>query len=222
MKNDIQLWVFNSLIGNQKGFRLIVNQFGWVKGVAIVFKMQLHMLFNNPFTIMNANRDDISWKERLSQKQILPAFILYDTLISKGYSIDESVLAVEKVVTGVANEFLKFTVPAIKQKNIQRKGLADRKRMFTKIVERFPNTFGVLNVDENEVYHFTVDACLFAAYCKQLGYENLGPIFCKADKMYFDKHQPNVEFKRVDTLAINGKPCDFSFNLVETNIIAKG
>ena len=94
--------------------------------------------------------------------------------------------------------------------------------MFIKIVERFPNTFGTLSVDENESYHFTVDACLFAAYCKQLGYENLGPIFCKADKMYFDQHQPNVKFNRVDTLAMNGKPCDFSFDLVEHNIIAKG
>lgn len=222
MKQDIQLLVFNSLIGNPKGFKLIVNQFGWAKGTAIVLKMQLNMLLNNPFSTINVNRDDISWKERLSQKQILPAFILYDTLISKGYSIDESVLAVEHVVTGVANEFLKFTVPAIKQQDIQSRGLVDRKEMFSKIVERFPNAFGTLSIDENESYHFTVDACLFAAYCKQLGYENLGPIFCKADKMYFDQHQPNVEFNRIDTLAINGKPCDFSFNLVEANIIAKG
>jgi hypothetical protein len=222
MKNDIQLWVFNSFIGNPKGFKLIVNQFGWAKGAAIVLKMQLDMLLNNPFNAINVNRIDISWKERLSQKQILPAFILYDTLISKGYSIDESALAVENVVTGVANEFLKFTVPAIKQQDIKSRGLADRKKMFSKIVDRFPNTFGTLSVDEHESYHFTVDACLFAAYCKQLGYENLGPIFCKADKMYFDQHQPNVEFNRVDTLAMNGKPCDFSFNLVDPNIIAKG
>lgn len=222
MKKDIQLWVFNSLIGNPKGFKLIVNQFGWAKGAAIVLKMQLNMLLNNPFHSLNMRREPLTWKERLSQKQILPAFILYDTLISKGYSIDESILTVENVVTGVANEFLKFTIPAIKQQDIQSRGLVDRKKMFTKIVERFPNTFGTLSVDENESYHFTVDACLFAAYCKQLGYENLGPIFCKADRMYFDQHQPNVKFNRVDTLAMNGKPCDFSFDLVEHNIIAKG
>ena len=128
MKQDIQLLIFNSLIGNPKGFKLIVNQFGWAKGAAIVLKMQLNMLLRNPFDSLNMKREPLTWKERLSQKQILPAFILYDTLMSKGYSIDESVLAVENVVTGVANEFLKFTVPAIKQQDIQSRGLADRKK----------------------------------------------------------------------------------------------
>jgi hypothetical protein len=222
MKQDIQLLVFNSFIGNPKGFKLIVNQFGWGEGIAVVLKMQLNMVFKNPFYRLNLKRAPITWKERLSQKQIHPAFALYDTLISKGYSIDESAAAVENVVIGVANEFLKFTVPAIKMKDIERRNLSDRKKMFSTIVERFPNTFGTLKVDENESYHFTVDSCLFSAYCKQLGYEKLAPIFCKADKMYFDQYQPNVEFSRADTLAMNGKPCDFSFDLVKSNIIVKG
>ena len=222
MKQDIQLLVFNSLIGNPKGFKLIVNQFGWREGIAIVLKMQLDMVFKSPFYRLNLKRKPLTWKERLSQKQIHPAFALYDTLIAKGYSIEESVAAVENVVVGVANEFLKFTVPAIKIKDINRRGLLERKEMFSKIVERFPNTFGTLKVDENESYHFTVDSCLFSAYCKQLGYEKLAPIFCKADKMYFDQHQPNVEFSRADTLSMNGKPCDFSFDLVKSNIIVKG
>ena len=222
MKHSIQLFIFNSFIGNPKGFRLIIKRFGWAKGIGIVLKMQLNKLTNNPFHSLNSKREPVTWKEHLSQKQILPAFSLYDALISKGYNIDEAILAVEYVVTGVANDFLKFTVPIIKQKDISKKSLSEREKMFSKIVDRFPNTFGTLKVDDKATYHFTVDSCLFAAYCKQLGYGNLGPIFCKADRMYFDQHQPRVEFARTDTLAVNGKPCDFSFNLLEDNIIAKG
>jgi hypothetical protein len=222
MKHSIQLFIFNGLIGTPKGFILIIKKFGWIKGISIVFKMQLNKLTNNPFHSLNSKHEPITSKERLSQKQILPVFALYDALISQGYSIDESVLTIEHVVTGVANDFLKFTVPIIKQKDIERRNLSERKKMFNKIVDRFPNTFGVLKVDDKETYHFTVDTCLFSAYCTQLGYNNLGPIFCKADKIYFDQFQPNIEFSRTNTLAINGKPCDFSFELLEKKIIAKG
>ena len=182
MKRDIQLLIFNCLIGNPKGFKLIVNKFGLTKGLSIVLKMQLNMLLNNPFRQLNRKKISLNWKERLSQKQILPAFALYDTLIEKGYSIEESASMVERVVVGVANEFLKFTVPAIKLRDVEETDSIERKSIFTAIVDRFPNTFGTLIIDENESYHFTVNSCLFASYCKELGYENLGPIFCKADR----------------------------------------
>ena len=214
MKRDIQLLIFNCLIGNPKGFKLIVNKFGLTKGLSIVLKMQLNMLLNNPFRQLNRKKISLNWKERLSQKQILPAFALYDTLIEKGYSIEESASMVERVVVGVANEFLKFTVPAIKLRDVEETDSIERKSIFTAIVDRFPNTFGTLIIDENESYHFTVNSCLFASYCKALGYENLGPIFCKADREFFDKNQPLVEFSRTETLAEDGAVCNFEFRLI--------
>lgn len=214
MKRDIQLLIFNSLIGNPKGFKLIVKRFGLSKGLGIVLNMQLNMLFNNPFHSLNEKSPPLTWKERLSQKQILPAFALYDALIKKGYNTQESVAAVEDIVVGVANEFLKFTVPTIKSKDFESASLSERKSLFNAIVNRFPNTFGTLKVDENESYHFTVNACLFASYCKKLGYEMLGPIFCKADRSFFDHNQPLVKFSRSETLAGDGAVCDFKFDLI--------
>ena len=214
MNKDIQLLIFNTLIGNPKGFKLIVKQLGLAKGLSIVLKMQLNMLFNNPFHPMNQKIPPLSWKERLSQKQILPAFALYDALIKKGYSKEKSVATVEAVVIGVANDFLKFTVPTIKESDLLKTNLSERKSMFSTIVDRFPNSFGTLKVDDDESYHFTVNSCLFASYCKKLGYENLATIFCKADRAFFDNNQPLVNFYRSETLAADGSACDFKFNLI--------
>lgn len=226
MKHYFQLFIFNAVIGNPTGFKLIIKHFGWLKGISIVLKMQSKMIFDNPFRSLNSNsaisaNKSHRLKQKLSQKQILPAFALYDTLISKGYDIDESVKAVESIVIGVAREFLKFTVPVIQRQDIDNNNSVQRTSMFKAIVARFPNAFGRLTVADDETYHFTVDTCLFASYCSSLGYDNLAAIFCKADQIYFDQHQPNIQFTRTDSLAMTGRPCDFSFAL-SANIIAKG
>jgi hypothetical protein len=214
MKRDIQLLIFNSFIGNPTGFKLILKQLGWMKGLNIVLKMQLNMLLRNPFHPLNRVSELLTWKERLSQKQILPAFALYDALISKGYSEKESVAMVETVVIGVAKKFLKFTVPVISPKILHATTQEQKTKFFTKIVNRFPNTFGALKVENGEAYHFTVNTCLFASYCKKLNYNNLANIFCKADKAYFDNHQPLINFSRTQTLAGQEESCDFKFDLI--------
>lgn len=214
MKRDIQLLIFNTFVGNPTGFKLIVKRFGLLLGLSIVIKMQLNMIFRNPFAIHNERHPIQTWKERLSQKQILPAFALYDALLAKGYSKEKSADVVEMVVVGVANEFLRYSVPTIRTADVEKTNRAERKIMFSKLVDRFPNTFGTLKIDENESYHFTVDSCLFASYCQKLGYGNLGPIFCKADRAFFDHHQPLVKFSRSQTLAENDAVCDFEFNLI--------
>ncbi len=134
-------------------------------------------------------------------------------LLKNGYGKEESFLIVESVVVGVANDFLKFTVLTIKMSDLKTTNLSERKNIFIMIIDRFPNTFGTLNVD-NKDYHFTVNACLFASYCKKLDYKELGPIFCKADSKFFDKNQPLVNFSRSETLAENGSICDFKFSLI--------
>ena len=214
MKRDIQLLIFNSFIGNPTGFKLILKQLGWMKGLNIVLKMQLNMLLKNPFHRLNRKSELLSWKERLSQKQILPAFALYDALISKKYSEKEAVALVEGVVIGVAKKFLKYTVPVINPSDLNTTNQEQRTQFFTQIVNRFPNAFGALKVEHGQTYHFTVNACLFVSYCKQLNYNNLANIFCKADKAYFDQHQPLINFSRTQTLAAQGKACDFTFDLI--------
>lgn len=222
MKDYIRLVFFNAFIGNSAGFNLIRKEFGFTHAISIVFKMQVRLLMDSPFKDMNARQAHISWDERSSQKQIAPAFCLYDVLIEEGYTEEEAILFVEKVVVGVASKFLAFTVPVIKYRDIVMIEFNKRIDIFSSLVSRFPNASGTLDFDGVREYRFTVDKCLFASYCNALGYKKLSTIFCKADKKFFDERQPYVEFSRTDTLASNQKPCDFSFGVVESNIIARG
>lgn len=214
MKRDIQLLIFNSFIGNPAGFKLITSRLGFLKGLSTVIKMQLNMVFNNPFHSLNQKNVPLSWKERLSQKQILPAFALYDVLIKQGYDKTFSISVVEDVVVGVAKKFLQFTVPVISQSDVEHSSQEERQQFFARIVDRFPNSFGQLDIHEGNAFHFSVNACLFARYSKQLGYQDLAQIFCKADRAYFDQYQPLLDFSRNETLAGGGNVCDFKFNLI--------
>lgn len=210
------------MIGNIVGFNLIRKEFGISRAISIVVKMQLRLLSDDPFKDMNLRNPKLSWNERSSQKQIAPAFSLYDVLIEEGYSQQEAFNYVEKVVVGVAKKFLEFSVPVIQYRDVAMIEQDKRIDVFARIVSRFPNAMGELKFDGIREYRFTVNKCLFASYCNTLGYKNLASIFCKADKLYFEEHQPYVDFSRMDTLAVNHKPCDFSFELIESNIIARG
>ncbi len=222
MKDYIRLVFFNVFIGGHSGFQFIRQQLGVKRALTVVAKMQLRLLMDNPFNEMNASRSKISWKERSSQKQIAPIFCLYDALIETGYSEEEALACIETVVMGVASKFLAFSIPRIRYRDIVMIERDKRLAVFSRLVSRFPNASGALKFDGGREYRFTVDKCLFAVYCNALGYKKLSPIFCQADQHYFDKHQPDIEFSRIDTLATNKKPCDFSFAIIESNIIARG
>lgn len=222
MKDYLRLIFFNVFIGNSAGMYLIRQQLGLSRTIAVLAKMQRRLLMDNPFREMNTRKSYISWNERSSQKQIAPAFCLYDALIEMGYSEPEAVACVEKVVTGVASKFLAFSVPNIKYRDIVMIDKDKRLDVFSRLVSRFPNASGVLTFDGNRAYRFTVNKCLFTAYCNVLGYKNLSAIFCQADQKYFSEQQPDIEFSRLNTLATNKKPCDFSFEIIESNIIVRG
>jgi len=223
----LRLVFFNTFIGNSAGFAIIRNEVGLFTAIKLVMKMQIKLLVANPFKRINAKRPHLSWNERSSQKQIAPAFCLYEVLIEEGYSEQDAIAFVEKVVIGVAAKFLAFTIPVISLNDISGSNQRYRLSIFTKLTSRFPNAAGKLDFDGKAEYRFTVNKCLFAYYCNALGYENLANIFCKADKKYFDEHQPQVEFSRNTTLASDQKPCDFAFTIIEerrieANMITKG
>lgn len=217
MRNFFSLLIFNILIGHSTALKTLVTELGWRRALNVISRVSVQAVRNNPFKTLNATNKDISWQEKNSQRQILPAFHLYDALLASGFEDDEALQVVEKVVFSVARRYLRFTVPVIDDESLVQHGQQDRVDVFARLVSRFDNVIGKLTNDGNDRFDLTVNQCYFSQYSHQLGYSQLAPVFCKADQEYFDQFQPCVDLVRTKTLAQDGKACDFSFR-----IIAKG
>ena len=116
-----------------------------------------------------------------------------------------------KLGTEVGVAFLQFNVPRIRASEYE--GLSRRQKLskLKNITQRFFNAKAELKLDPENNIHFTVNVCYFARYAQLLNVPELGPLFCASDKIYFQKHQPEIKFIRTVTLAEDNQPCDFYF-----------
>lgn len=78
------------------------------------------------------------------------------------------------------------------------------------MVQSFFNAEGESVIGEDYV-EFTVTACRFVELLSRVDAAELGPIFCKVDKVYFAQPEVPVKLKRKSSLATGGACCDFRF-----------
>jgi len=218
MYNFFSLIIFNLFIGNAAGFKVLRQKLGGVQATKLVLRMLIQGIKHNPFADLNREglerKQSLSWKEKNSQRQMAPALIMFDTLLASGYSQKQALDLVEAVIMEVASRYLVFSVPIIRQSDLNQLNLHEKEKAFSRIVARFDNVQGNLQSKGDKQFDLTVIKCHFSHYCRVLGYDMLAPLFCKADQAYFNSRQPCVDLVRTQTLAKNDEPCDFSFRII--------
>ena len=214
MLTHLRLILFDLLYGYPVALKHLITNFGIQQTVVIVSKLRYRLLFANPFTPINKAAQPTT-EEKLSQKQMLPAVLLYKILIEQSHSPQQAHEFVAHLVHTLAFSFLKFTIPLINRKQVEHLPLPEQLKALTSITKRFFNAQGNAEMTSPEKFSFTVSKCSFAQYSKTLGVPELAPIFCASDKAYFDACQPDVALKRTLTLAQDDKPCDFVFTWKE-------
>ncbi|MDP7038085.1 MAG: L-2-amino-thiazoline-4-carboxylic acid hydrolase [Myxococcota bacterium] len=177
----------------------------------IVSKLRYRLLFANPFKPINKMVQPTA-EEKLSQKQMLPAVLLYKILIELDHGPDQAHKFVAHLVQTLAFSFLKFTIPIINRKRVENLPLPNQLKILTSITKRFFNAQGKAEMNSKDRFSFTVSKCSFAQYSTTLGVPELAPIFCASDKAYFDTCQTDITLERTTTLAEDHKPCDFVFH----------
>jgi hypothetical protein len=205
-----RLILFDLLYGYPVSLGMLISRFGLGQTILIVTKLQFRLVLANPFKQLNQVQKPTR-EEKLSQKQMLPAILLYKILQEDGLAEKDAKDFVAQLVNNIAFVFLKFTVPIIKRNRVEHLPLPNQLKILTSITKRFFNAQGKAEMKSKETFSFTVSKCAFAEYSKALGVSELAPIFCASDKTYFDACQPDVALKRTLTLAEDNKPCDFVF-----------
>ncbi|MBJ80428.1 MAG: hypothetical protein CMH60_03840 [Myxococcales bacterium] len=214
MLAHLRLLYFELSRGYPLALKLLLQELGCIKMVIVVLKLQYRQWLQNPFKELNRTAPPNA-SEKLSQRQMLPAVLLYKILQNHGYNSEGAKSIVAKVVHQVAFEFLKFNVPTIKHNDVYELPRANQEKILNAITAKFFNATGQTEINNDNTFSFFVSKCSFAAYSKILGVPELAPIFCASDKAYFDACQPDVSLTRTKTLAENNLPCDFVFRWKE-------
>lgn len=204
------LYYFDLTKGNPIGARIILDAFGWGQGSSLIARLKWRQLFRDPFHAINAHQKPTP-QERLSQHQMAPVVILYDLLREDGLGEEEALQFLLRLTKEVAVAFLAFNVPQIRRAEWAPQSMARKLASLQGIAQKFFNVESVNKVVEGDVFTLDVTRCHFAEYCRALNVPELGPLFCAADRYFFEHHQPDVQFERHQTLAKDGLPCDFRF-----------
>ncbi len=210
----MRLFFFNLLKGNRIGFCCILKEFGFFPSLRFTGKLQFRLLFKNPFIDIN-KKDRPGKNAKLSQKQMAPVVVLYEILLDSGLPKEEVLNFLRVLCNSVAVAFLSFSVPALKKDKYRSRDRDSKLRFLGKIAGRFFNADADTRLNEKDEFFMDVKRCFFARYSMELGYPELGVLFCGADRVYFEEFQGEVEFSRTVTLAEDGVECDFAFTWKE-------
>jgi hypothetical protein len=210
----MRLLYFDITQGNSIGARYIFRKFGVAKGAMILTKLKWRETFDNPFTSIN-EQNRPTRKQRLSQRQMAPLVIFYQVLQDYGYTKEEALNYSRDLSRQVALAFLKFNIPQLRRSGMEGRSPARKRLMLKRLTDRFFNAESDTEILDDGELRIDVHTCYFASYTRALGVPELGPLFCETDQFYFDHFQEEVDFNRTQTLAIEGKPCDFRFKWKE-------
>ena len=210
----MRLLYFDLTQGNRIGTKFIIDELGWMRGARLIGQLKWNEAFDNPFKALNQNNKPTS-NQKLSQRQMAPLVILYGLLQKEGYTKDAALEFCRKLSRNVAVAFLKYNIPEIKKSDWDGESQEHKLSMLNKLASRFFNAESDKEIHADNEFVLNIHTCHFASYAMQLNVPELGRVFCESDKYYFEQFQKEVDFSRTQTLAIDGRPCDFRFTWMD-------
>lgn len=168
-------------------------------------------LLEDPFRGLPAATDTAEW---LTRRQLGPVLLLEDTL-RQDLGMDEgaarAVLA--DLIARVGARLLARRFPALSPEAWAAAAPSDRERLARRVFARLGNVAAAEIQSTDTTLGLDVSACRFVALLHTLGRPHLAPLFCEADRVFFESLDAPVTLERSSTLAGGGPRCDFRFRL---------
>ena len=196
----------------QSSWRAIVllwKQLGATGAFAVVIDLLYRQGRGEPWNGQGRPEDT---KEKLSRKQCGPAVVLYRTLASR-LGNERALELTGRIVLDASILFLKSIVPIMEPEALRAMSEDARRQYIMKIADRFFNADTDKIELTDDAFRYKICRCRFPELMDAVGHPELAPLFCRGDQVFFDEHQPHVEFFRPVTLAQDRQPCDFNFRL---------
>ena len=154
-----------------------------------------------------------SREEIFSRRQVGPAIVLYLAL-RKRFSVEDALAAVKPIIVESTLIFLTQAVGPINQSHIRTLSESERQSWLQVVAGQFLNATIRWNKVASEQVSFTITQCYFPGLCRDAGVQELAPLFCAGDAVYFSETQEGVNLVRPTTIAGGDKECLFEMELV--------
>ncbi len=189
------------------GLGILLQKLGVANAMRVAADMSFRQLKGEPFKGMPGPEDG---KEALSRRQAAPAIVLYRALkrvVGSERALDVS----REIIIDASVIFLKEQVPVIEKKQVLKMNPEDRLRYAKSIADKFFNADAEGIEISDEFFRYRIARCRFPELMRRVGHEELAPLFCAGDLIFFSERQPDIRLERSTTLAKDAKPCDFNF-----------
>jgi hypothetical protein len=141
-------------------------------------------------------------RERLSRRQAGDLVLLDRAVTSVAGAEVALELAREAVLAG-ALPFLDALIPPL--------GGALLTQAVQVLIGRFHNAEGNVFQENQNTFHFEVSRCRFVELLRRVEAAHLAPLFCEADRAFFDSGARPLRLSRTRTIAEGAASCDFHF-----------
>lgn len=211
MDKSLQLWWFN-LSQAPRLLNHLVQKFGAGGTLRVLFEA-VKISLSNPFEslepVVKADGN-----ARLSLEQFGPLYVLYRALRAAGTDRARALEFLAAFSREVATDFLRQSIPRLAGGALRAMSRGKRHNLVEQTVSAFFNARAEIRweADDNG-FALPVSFCWFAYFSRELDAPELAPLFCAADRAYFERQQPGIEFGRDQTLATGAPYCDFRFRL---------
>lgn len=191
--------------------KFLKKEIGFSKLMKVIFNLGFEELKGEPYKNLEKSKDK---KDKESRKLIKEAILIYRLLL-KYYSEKEAEEIFRNLITTAAITQLKCLIPKIKYEDLKEMAREDRKIYYCDIINKFPNTDWRLESDTEDRVNISVYRCRLVEIFDAVGLSHLRDSCCEGDALFFEKHQPDIDFKRTTTIASGKDICDFQFDIKE-------
>ena len=186
------------------GAAILYRRLGLSDFLKVTTSLLREQLRGEPWKMMPPPADE---KEKITRAEIRDAVILY-RILKKLKGKEAALQIIGEIVNKAAILLFDYLLDPINLEDLVALEPEEQYNFITRNLNRFPNAVTTIEAVSPEKVQFTVTRCHMAEICSTIGLEELAPLFCSADKDYFES-SVGVNFRRENTIAEKAETCDF-------------
>lgn len=188
---------------------VLIKELGTKRLLKILPKMSKRKREGQPWQDMPQpqNKKDIESRQLIGE-----AILLYRELLNI-LSQTRAEEIVRKVIIESAVKQLYTLVPKLSKEKILVMSQQERKEKFSDIISQFPNAEWQITKAEGKTYCYDITRCRLVELIIATGHTELKDAFCAGDGIYFERHQPDIDFDRPKKIGSGDKVCQFNFKI---------
>ena len=194
-------------------WRIVRTSFGWPRALIVLGGVLRSTLFTDPLHMLPTTGKETAGEKYT--RAVIANTLHFETALRRNTSLDEQEVhnLLRQVVaqSGAAYIRSNLTIPSIPKWKAMSE---ESQRGFAEgVLERFENMEAQVVKEEGFDFGFDVHLCHFANLSRQMGREDLAPLFCEADSVYFGNPLVPVRLHREEKISVGDSRCSFRFRL---------